>query len=264
MKKSDTQKQAARRRRLVLAVRGFLKNKKPNAAIIVAAGNSTRMNGVDKQTVEIAGMPVLARSVAAFEQTDGIDYVVVVTREDAIDDCRRMIDSYGFGKVSAVIAGGATRQESVLRGIEALDGDTGYVAIHDGARCLVTPEMIKNVLEAARLSGAASAGTPVKDTIKQVNFTGIIEDTPDRNKLWAAQTPQIFKTDLYRAAAYYAEKEGAAVTDDNSILERLGGKVTMIDCGYTNIKITTPEDVAIAEAILRFRETENESEDAEK
>ena len=255
MKKTSTQKKAARRGKLMRLIDAVTSPRKSAAAVIVAAGGSTRMGeGVNKQFIELRGKPVLALTVEAFEKTDGIDYIIVVVRAGDEEAVKELAARYGFKKVRSVIAGGGTRQESAIRGVEALDGDTDMVAIHDGARCLVTPEMITAVLETAKKTGAASAGSPVKDTIKQVSFFNVVENTPDRTKLWAAGTPQIFKAGLYRAAAYYAEKDGAEVTDDNALLERLGGKVTMVDCGYTNIKITTPEDVAVAEALLRYRE----------
>lgn len=243
------------KRDLVRAVHKLFHIKKTTAAVIVAAGNSTRMGeDANKQFMRVGGETVLARSIRAFEETAEINYIIVVVRKGDVDNVRGLIADAGFTKVRDVIAGGDSRRVSVLRGVEALDGATDFVAIHDGARCLVTPEMIKNVLSTAKRTGAASAGTPARDTIKQVSFYNVIESTPERDKLWAAQTPQIFKADLYRAAAYYADKDDAEVTDDNSILERLGGKVTMIDCGATNIKITTPEDIAVAEALLRYRE----------
>ena len=251
MKKTKKQKKGGKTRTLVRLVNAVFRTEKSAAAVIVAAGGSTRMGeGVDKQLVEIDGVPVLARSIAAFENTPDIEYIVVVASKENIEAYKKLISGFGFKKVRSVVRGGPTRQESALRGVEALDDDTEFVAIHDGARCLVTPEMIKKVLDVARQTGAASAGAPVKDTIKQVSAFGVVEATPERGRLWAASTPQIFKAGLYRAAAYYAEKDGFEATDDNLLLERLGGKVTMVDCGYTNIKITTPEDVVAAEALL--------------
>ena len=223
-------------------------------AIILAAGSSTRMgDGKNKQFENVGGMPVLARSIAAFSQTSGVDDIILVARDEDILRCRRLVRTYAFDKVSKIVRGGETRRESVMAGFAAMEKDSGFVAVHDGARCLVTPRMIKAVLAEARRTGAASAGCPVKDTIKQVDLFGVIESTPDREKLWAAQTPQIFKTTLYRGAAVMADRDGVDATDDNFLVERLGGKVTMVDCGYTNIKITTPEDLTVAEALLRVR-----------
>lgn len=253
MKKTNQQKKTARKKKLVRLINSVFSEKKC-AAVIVAAGGSTRMGeGVDKQYIEVSGVPVLARSIAAFENTEDIEYIIVVVRKGGTASCRKLISDFGFKKVKRVVEGGESRQDSVLRGVDALDENTEFVAIHDGARCLVTPEMIKNVLDTAKRTGAASAGAPVKDTIKQVSLFKVVESTPDRGKLWMAQTPQIFKSGLYRAAAYYAVKKGVEATDDNSLIERLNGKVNMVDCGYSNIKITTPEDVAVAEALLKIR-----------
>lgn len=263
--KNRADKKTKRRRMVSRAVKGLFHRRKHTAAVIVAAGGSTRMGGnVSKQFMEVAGTPVIVRSVAAFESCGSIESIIVVARSDDIPEFKRLFEDAGFKKVRAVVAGADTRQRSVLRGVEALDDKIDFVAIHDGARCLVTPEMIDNVLSVAKRTGAASAGTPVRDTIKRVSVFDTVEETPQRDKLWAAQTPQIFSAGLYRAAAYYAEKDGAEVTDDNSILERLGGKVTMVDCGATNVKITTPEDIAVANALLQFRDDNNETEDKRK
>lgn len=233
--------------------------KRSCAAVIVAAGSGSRMGSATaKQFMEIDGMPVLAYTLDAFERTKEIDYIIIVTRKCDIPECREIVSRFGYTKTAKIVTGGDTRQESVLCGIEALDDSTDYVAIHDGARCLITPEMIKSVLDEAKKTGAASAGVPVKNTIKQVDNNNRIVSSPDRSALWQAQTPQIFKSGLYRAAAYYAKKEGYKATDDNSLLEHAGGSVTMVDCGYMNIKITTPEDIAIAKALLDLRKGEEQ------
>ena len=238
-------------KRILSAIKNLIPHNYSTAAVIVAAGDSTRMGaGKSKQFMTVCGVPVLVRSVAAFQASEDIDYIIVVAKEADIPECRRLMDAYDLTKVTAVTAGGATRRESVLRGVELLDEGTDFVAIHDGARCLVTPEIIKKVLDTAIRTGAASAGAPVKDTIKQVDFFDVVESTPDRSTLWSAGTPQIFKAGLYRAAAYQADRDGVEATDDNFLIERLGGKVTMVDCGHANIKITTPEDIAIAQALL--------------
>jgi len=262
--KNKINKKQQRNRKSVRLLHRIFRRKKTAAAVIVAAGSSTRMGGdKSKQLLCVDGLPVIVRSAAAFDAVDGIGYVIVVARPCDAEEIKALLTAHGIKKVRAIVPGGETRRESVLRGVEALDADTDFVAIHDGARCLVTPKMINEVLDTAKRTGAASAGTPVRDTIKQVSFWNVVESTPDRDKLWAAQTPQIFSAGLYRAAAYYADKDGAEVTDDNSILERLGGKVTMVDCGPTNVKVTSPEDIAVAEALLKYR-TETEREDIEK
>ena len=240
-------------RGLNYAVKLFLTDR-TCTAIILAAGNSTRMGeGMNKQFEPVGGMPVLAGSIKAFNEVRGVKEIIIVARKDDMLKVRDMVKEYSFDKVRKIVSGGETRTASVMAGLRALKSDPGFVAIHDGARCLVTPKMINKVLTEARRTGAASAGAPVKDTIKEVGFNGVVESTPDRDKLWSAQTPQIFKTDLYRAAAYTAQKDGVDSTDDNFLLERLGGRVTMVDCGYSNIKITTPEDLAFARAIVEMR-----------
>ena len=243
--------------RILTTLAGLDLKRKRCAAVIVAAGSGSRMESSKaKQFMEIDDVPVIAHTLDAFERTDCIDYIVVVTRECDIEECKAIVSRFGFTKVAKIVPGGATRQDSVLCGIDALDDATDYVAIHDGARCLITPDMIKTVFDEAKRTGCASAGSPVKNTIKQVDENNRVTSTPDRSTLWQAQTPQIFKAGLYRAAAYYAQKNGFQATDDNSLLEYVGGSVTMVDCGYTNIKITTPEDIAIAKALFDLRKEE--------
>ena len=255
MKKAKPKKSLPNR--ILTTLAGLDLKRKVCAAVIVAAGSGSRMESSKaKQFMDIDDMPVIAHTLDAFERTACIDYTVVVTRECDIAECKSIVRRFGLTKVAKIVAGGATRQDSVLCGIDALDDETDYVAIHDGARCLITPKMIKAVFDEAKRSGCASAGAPVKNTIKQVDDNNRITDTPDRATLWQAQTPQIFKAGLYRAAAYYAQKNNFSATDDNSLLEYIGGKVTMVDCGYTNIKITTPEDIAIAKVLLDLRKEE--------
>ena len=257
MKKTKPKKSLANK--ILTTLAGIPLKRRDCAAVIVAAGSGSRMGSATaKQFLELDGRPVLAHTLDAFERTKGIDYVIIVTRACDLDECRDMVKKYGFSKVADIVEGGSTRQQSVLCGIEATDDRTDYVAIHDGARCLVTPEMITAVLDEAKRTGAASAGAPVKNTIKVVDENNNIKNTPDRATLWQAQTPQIFKAGLYRAAAYYAQKDGFEATDDNSLLEYVNGRVTMVDCGYTNIKITTPEDIALAAVLLELRKGEKQ------
>lgn len=221
-------------------------------AIIVAGGNGSRMGGnVTKQMMELNGIPIVVRSILAFEKAESIKDIVIVAKEDEKAVYKEFIKKYSLKKVRRIVTGGATRQESVLNGFKAIDDDSDYVAIHDGARCLVTPEIIEKVLYEARLYEAASAANAVKDTVKITNSEGFVVSTPDRATLWAAQTPQIFRADLYRAAAFLALKEGFTATDDNSLAEHIGARVKMVDCGYRNIKITTPEDIYIAQMLLK-------------
>ncbi|MBQ8509089.1 MAG: 2-C-methyl-D-erythritol 4-phosphate cytidylyltransferase [Clostridia bacterium] len=227
------------------------------SAIIAAAGRGTRMcdgSGKTKQFMELCGMPVIVRTLLAFQECPLINEIIVVALEEEIDSYHRMIAQYGLTKIAAVTAGGDTRQESVLRGFEKISDKSEFVAIHDGARCLITVENITAVLEEAFRKGAATAAAHVSDTVKRADFKGFITETIDRDSLWLAQTPQIFKTDLYRAAAYVAKEVGFSATDDNLLAEHVGFQVKLVDCGTENIKITTPADLAIAEVILRRRE----------
>lgn len=237
----------------------YIKKAKHTTAIIVAAGSGARMcSDIAKQHMELGGMSVVARSIAAFENCSRIKDMVIVARADESEIYSSMIKKYGFKKIIRIVKGGDTRQQSVLNGFKAIDGRCDYVAIHDAARCLITPENIEKVLKNAERYEAAGAACPVKDTIKICNGDGFVVSTPDRNLTWAAQTPQIFRADLYRAAAFYALKQGYEATDDNALIEYLGAKVKMVDCGYENIKITTPEDIHIASVLLELRGNHND------
>ena len=224
-------------------------------AIIVAGGSGSRMgSATTKQMMEISGMPIVARTIAVFESVDKIKDIVIVAKAEEIGIYSEFIKKYNFKKIRRVVKGGDTRQQSVLNGFRAIDDKCDFVAIHDAARCLVTKDNIEKVLDQAQRYDAASAACPVKDTIKITDKKGFVVSTPDRALTWAAQTPQIFKADLYRAAAFYALKQGYEATDDNALAEWLGARVKMVDCGYENIKITTPEDIGIAETLLKERE----------
>ncbi len=236
-----------------------LKKAKHCTAIIVAAGSGSRMGSeITKQQMEINGMPVVARTILAFEKCKRIKDIVIVAKEDELGLYGEYAKRYGFVKIRRVVSGAQTRQKSVLGGFRAIDDKCDYVAIHDGARCLITPENIEKVLQAAERYEAASAGCHAKDTVKICNSNGFVISTPERSRMWYAQTPQIFKADLYRAAAFYALKEGFEATDDNSLVEWLGARVKMIDCGYENIKITTPEDIHIVSSLLKQRGSAND------
>ncbi|MCI8387792.1 MAG: 2-C-methyl-D-erythritol 4-phosphate cytidylyltransferase [Clostridiales bacterium] len=224
------------------------------SAIIAAAGSGTRMRAADgqtKQLMELCGMPVIVRTLLAFQECELINEIIVSAKEDEISIYSEFKEKYKLDKLISIVAGGSTRQESVLRGFEQISDRSEFVAIHDGARCLITPQTIESVVRAAFNYGAATAATKVSDTVKKSNFKGYIEETIDRDSLWLAQTPQIFKTELYRAAAYTAQDEGFKATDDNLLAEHVGFPVKLIDCGSDNIKITTPADLAVAEVILR-------------
>ena len=227
--------------------------KRFNSAVILAAGNGTRMNDDRaKQFIEIRGLPVLVRSAMAFEQSPEIHEIVVVTRAADIEGCTKILRDHGITKLTRVIAGGSTRQESAKLGFDAVNPACDYGAIHDAARCLVTPDNIEAVMETAYVSGSAACASRVVDTIKKTNGANTITETIDRENTWLVQTPQVFMADMYRAAAYMAERDGIEATDDCGLCERLGFKVKLVECGKTNMKITYPEDVIIAEAILQI------------
>ena len=227
---------------------------KSTAAVIAAGGDSSRMNGINKQFSEIDGMPTLARSIQAFENTECIKEIVVVTRKDDIPRVIELCERYSFKKVIAVVPGGSSRQESVWLGFSEISDSTEFVAIHDGARCLVTPEMIEKVCREAYIYRAATAANRVSDTVKRTEKGGFVEETLDRNRIWLAQTPQVFDSNLYRAAAHIARESGFVGTDDCSLVENIDFKaIRLVECGRENIKITTPGDILFAKAILFAR-----------
>ena len=216
-------------------------------AVIVAAGSASRMKGIDKIMADLGGMSVIARTVKAFQECDCISEIVVVTREDLIPAVTAAC--LGFEKVTAVVAGGDSRQESVNNGLNALSGKVKLAAIQDGARPFAGWQMIDRVVRAANTYGAAAPAIPVKDTIKVVTG-GVATNTPDRKTLRAVQTPQVFDKDLLRAALLRAKEDGAEVTDDCSAVERLGMSVKIVEGDERNIKITTPLDLKIAALLL--------------
>ena len=225
------------------------------AAIILAAGNSSRMQGENKQFSTVGGMSVLARTLSAFEKSECITEIVIVTKKEYIHDIIDIGESIGSKKLIAVVPGGENRQESAFCGLLEISDKTEFVAIHDGARCLITPEMIEKVCREAYIYGAATAATMVTDTVKKTEKAkGFVTETLDRNNVWLAETPQVFGANLYRAAAYTARKEKFVGTDDCSIVEKIGyNSIRLVECGRENIKITTPDDIPFAEAILAAR-----------
>lgn len=229
--------------------------KHATGAIILAAGNSTRMGGgINKQTYKLNGKPVLAHTLLAYQKCLLIREIVVVTRPQDFEEVLAIAKKYCITKLKSITAGGSTRQESSLKGVNKLSESIQYVAIADGARCLTTSEQIAKVCLKAYRHKAASAAHAISDSVKRTTPTGAVTETVDRTNLWAVQTPQVFHTALYHAAAYHAQRKGLSVTDDNALIEHLGYTVRMVECGYVNMKITTREDLAIAEAILKHRE----------
>ena len=216
-------------------------------AVIVAAGNASRMGGIDKVMAELKGEPMIARTVRTFQECDAISEIVIVTRPDLILPITDL--TRAMPKVKAVVAGGKSRQESVNLGLNALSDKVKLAAIQDGARPLITWQVIDRVVRAAHTHGAAIPCVPVKDTIK-VGNGGVVSETPDRATLFAAQTPQVFDFDLLRGALKKAELDDYAVTDDASAVEYMGMKVKIVEGDERNIKVTTPMDLKIAEMLL--------------
>ena len=222
------------------------------SAVIVSAGNSTRMGGINKQFLEIDNVPVIAHTINVFEKTDSIHEIVVVTRESDIADVKNIVEKYGFSKVSCVVVGGETRQLSVYNGVINTTLNANFIAIHDGARPLVTERVITDTLDQAVKYGAAATGVKVKDTVKQVNDNNDIVATPDRRYLRFIQTPQIFNKSIYLDAVNSVENS-KDFTDDCMLIEAFGKTVKFVDGDYENIKITTPEDVELALNYLKKR-----------
>lgn len=221
-------------------------------AIITAAGSSERMGELgNKQFVEVLGKPVLSHTIEAFENCRLINEIIIVTREEDIMYCNEMVvQPYEFSKVSKILAGGRRRQESVYIGLKEVESDTNIVVIHDGARPLVTVADIENSIYECMDCGAVVVGTKVKETIKVVGSDGFIVRTPDRQTLWIARTPQTFNYDLIVKAHQSAVEEGFEAWDDAGLVEMLGHKIKIVEGSHQNIKITTAEDISIAESIM--------------
>jgi 2-C-methyl-D-erythritol 4-phosphate cytidylyltransferase len=228
------------------------KENKVVSAVIVSAGNSTRMGGINKQFLELDGAPVIVNTITMFQRCNVIDEIIIVTRECDIDNIKKLISYYNFKKVSTVVKGGETRQLSVYNGVINTSKNSEYVAIHDGARPLITKDDIKSVVERAYVTKAATLGTPVTDTIKVVDVD-VIVSTPQRDTLRAVQTPQVFERELYLKAIDNMEKNNLSVTDDCSMVEALPYDVTVVSGSPENIKLTTRTDLIFAEAILKNR-----------
>lgn len=222
------------------------------SAVIVAAGTASRMGGVDKVLAPLGLEPVIVHAVRPFQQSECIREIVVVTREDLIVEVSRVLHEAGLDKVTQVVVGGETRTVSVMIGLDCVSKKTKLAAIHDGARPFVTTELIERTVRVAAESGAAAPAVPVKDTIK-VAHQGIVTETPDRSTLFAVQTPQVFDFDLLRGAMVKAEADGLTATDDCAIVEHLGMSVRLTEGDEENIKLTTPLDLALAQAIAEGR-----------
>ena len=224
-------------------------------AIIPAGGAGRRFNaGTAKQYLSLNGLPILAHSLKVLEQAEDIDEIILVVPETDIKSVRdKLICKNNLQKVAKIVAGGAKRQDSVCNGIAAVEGQCDIVVVHDGVRPFVTVEMIKRAVEAARRFQAAVIGVPAKDTIKETEVNDFIVRTVPRQNLWITQTPQAFHFDVLQKAYEAACRDNYCGTDDASLVERIGVKVKMIAGSYENIKITTPEDLVVAEALLKSR-----------
>lgn len=223
-------------------------------ALIPAAGMGKRMGAsINKQYLQLGGMAIVARTISVFEDAPFIDGILLVTPSEEIHFCREhVVEAHGFRKVLEIVPGGRERQNSVMNGLVALKRqakEDDVVLIHDGVRPLISQELLQQVIEAARCCDGAMVAVPAKDTIKTVR-DGLVVDTPDRDTLWQAQTPQGFRFGVILAAHLAAEQEGFLGTDDASLVERRGGAVRIVRGDYRNIKITTPEDIVLAEAFL--------------
>jgi 2-C-methyl-D-erythritol 4-phosphate cytidylyltransferase len=227
-----------------------MSNKEKVSAIVVAAGDSQRMGGVDKMFAPIAGRPVIARVIDTFQKCKRIDQIIVVINSKNIEECRRLAAAEGWSKVTDVCLGGKQRQDSVVEGLKRLKY-AGWVVIHDGARPLVTKELIEKGLEAAKETGAAVAAVPVTDTIKVAGADAIVRHTLQRQNLRAVQTPQVFRIDIIENTYQHVFGD---VTDDASLVEKAGYEVKLYPGSYDNIKITTPADLAMAEALWKKHE----------
>jgi len=223
------------------------------SAIIAAGGRGTRMNlDVNKVYIEVGGSMILARTLLAFENCPSIDEIILVVNSLDIPFCtKNIIEKYKMTKIKSVVAGGNERQQSVWNGLREVSRECDIVVIHDGARPFISQEHINKSIEYADTYGAACVAVPVKDTIKTVNGEGFIDMTLKRSTLWAVQTPQTFRYSIIAKAHEKAQEEGFTGTDDASLVERLGCRVKIVEGSYENIKITTREDLIIAEAIAR-------------
>lgn len=220
------------------------------SAVVVAAGSSTRM-GMDKLMLPLDETPVIVYTLRAVQAVPSVGEIILVTREDLIVPMSQLCQDYAISKVTKVVRGGASRTQSVRLGTLEVSGDAQVIAIHDGARPFVSVEVIERAVAQAMETGAAAPAVPVKDTIK-VAHDGVVESTPDRACLFAVQTPQVFESSLIKAALQKALDDGLELTDDCAAVERLGMKVALTRGDERNIKLTTPEDLAVAQAILEL------------
>lgn len=228
------------------------KNKHFCSVIVPAAGSSQRMGGVNKLYMPLGGIPVLARTLLAVESAPCVDEIIVVTQSDEIERVAELCQKYAIEKVTKIVCGGATRTESVYNGTFEVSKSADIIAVHDGARPLVTTSIIEEAVAAAIKYNASAPAVPVKDTVKAARG-GIVTSTPDRSTLYAVQTPQVFNASIFKAAMENARKKGLELSDDCMAVEAIDVKVRLTTGSYDNIKITTPEDIPVGEAMLNTR-----------
>ena len=236
----------------------FFKNRKETgdvSAVILCAGNSTRFSQgkESKQLFQLLGKPVILWTIEAFQRCNAINEIVLVVRKEDAEEFNKLVCAYNLDKVSCIVIGGNTRQISAMRGFKHVSEKNKYVAFHDGARCLVTPEIINTVVYYAKESNAATAATKVIDTVKLSDQDGFVVKTLNRELMWNVQTPQIFEKNLYSLCIEFAHERGISATDDAMLVEAYGEKVKLVDTGKENMKITVMEDISFAENILRSR-----------
>jgi 2-C-methyl-D-erythritol 4-phosphate cytidylyltransferase len=222
------------------------------SAVIVAAGSSQRM-GFDKLLALLGDKPVLAHTIDAFERTLSVDEIIVVARPERVAEFKELVRQNGFQKVRDVIRGGERRQDSVRAGLERLNSETTFVAVHDAARPLVGPEQIERVFELARTNGGAALAEPITNTLKRADEDGVVTGGVPRENLFAMQTPQVFARELLDKAYAAVAASGLSVTDEVSAVEHLGAKIVLLPNDDWNVKITYPRDLLLAEAILARR-----------
>lgn len=222
-------------------------------AILVAAGSSRRM-GFDKLFAEIAGKPVIAHSIAAFETAKSVAEIIIVAREDRHREISKIVSDENLKKIRAIVSGGEHRHDSVRAGLQRIAGDAKHVAVHDAARPLITPEQIESVYARACKTGAAALAEPVRDTIKRADVEFLVTESVDRHQLYAMQTPQIFWKNLLEEAYRIVAEKNVRVTDEVSAVQLLGHEITLIVNEDFNFKVTYPHDIAVAELVLRQRE----------
>ncbi len=221
-------------------------------AVVPAGGRGVRMgHDVPKQFLPLGGVPLLVHALRVLESSPTIHAIVMVVPEDDMSYCRQeLVPRFALSKVRHVVSGGASRQDSVWNGLQAVDARAGIVVIHDAVRPFVTGTMVRDVVDRARTHGAAVVAVPIRDTVKRVTRDGMIETTLDRQSLWVAQTPQAFKTGLLQDAHRLSRQRGVAATDDAFLVEQLGCEVSIVNGSTDNMKMTCPEDLATGEAMI--------------